>query len=58
MTTLAADNNYGDINSLTGIRAVAILLALLIYSGGGGLRELSSWSNFLLDCGTVCRSSS
>jgi peptidoglycan/LPS O-acetylase OafA/YrhL len=49
--TFNTDKNYGDTSFLTGMRAIAILLVFLIHSGGGGLRALSDWSNFLVDCG-------
>ena len=43
--------DYKDTNFLTSLRAIAIFLVFLIHSGGGGLRELGSFANSIVDMG-------
>lgn len=47
------NRGYGDTDFITGLRAIAILLVFLIHSGGGGLRELGPWGNFITECGSL-----
>lgn len=47
----AIQRDYKSTNFITGLRAIAILLVFLIHSGGGGLRDMGSAANFLVDIG-------
>jgi peptidoglycan/LPS O-acetylase OafA/YrhL len=44
-------NSFDKTKYITGLRAYSALGVLLIHSGGGGLRELSSFSNRIVDFG-------
>lgn len=42
---------YQSTNFITGLRAIAILMVFMIHSGGGGLREMFSFGNRIVDMG-------
>jgi peptidoglycan/LPS O-acetylase OafA/YrhL len=43
--------SYGDTDFITGLRAVAMFMVILIHSGGAGLRELGGFGNNFVDVG-------
>lgn len=42
---------YQSTNFITGLRAIAILMVFLIHSGGGGIREMFSFGDRIIDMG-------
>ena len=51
MRLLLLNQNYGDTNFITGMRAFAALAVVLIHAGGAGLRELGVVGNNIADFG-------